>query len=186
MGAFEMCMSPKLSIGMIGFYLLLAGPMSQADSETARASGPYGFGSVPDAREIAAIDIAIGPDGSGLPPGQGTVSEGGDIYQAQCASCHGATGTEGPRARLVGGRLPVKTIGSYWPYATTLFDYIRRAMPIPMPGRLSDPQVYALTAWLLHQNQIIGADAVMNAETVPKVRMPNRDGFIDDPRPAMR
>jgi cytochrome c len=86
----------------------------------------------------------------------------------------------------VGGALPVKTIGSYWPHATTLFDFIGRAMPIPNPGALSDPEVYALTAWLLHQNQIIAADAVMNAETLPQVRMPNRDGFMGDPRPDVR
>lgn len=156
-------------------------------SSMAHSAGPYGFGSLPETEEIAVIDIAIGPDGSGLPPGQGTVSEGGDIYQVQCASCHGATGTEGPRAQLVGGKLPtLKTIGSYWPYATTVFDYIRRAMPIPTPGGLSDSAVYALTAWLLNQNQIIDADAVMNAATLPRVRMPNRDGFIDDPRPQLQ
>ena len=82
--------------------------------------------------------------------------------------------------------MPVKTIGSYWPYATTLFDYIRRAMPIPNPGAPTDPEVYALTAWLSHRNKIIAADAVMNAETLPQVRMPNRNGFIDDPRPDVR
>ena len=168
-------MSLKLSLGVIGFYLLLIEPV--------HAYGPYGFGSTPEAHEIVAIDIAVGPDGSGLPPGQGTVPEGEKIYQAQCASCHGATGVEGPRARLVGGELPVQTIGSYWPYATTVFDYIRRAMPIPLPGRLSDTEVYALTAWLLYKNQIIDANAVMNAETLPEVRMPNRHGFINDPRP---
>jgi len=86
----------------------------------------------------------------------------------------------------VGGDLPVKTIGSYWPHATTLFDYIRRAMPIPNPGALSDSEVYALTAWLLHQNQSIATDAVMNEETLPQVQMPNRDGFIGDPRPDVR
>jgi mono/diheme cytochrome c family protein len=148
--------------------------------------GPFGFGSVPSPEEIRAVDIAVGPDGAGLPSGQGTVAAGEAVYQAKCARCHGPTGTEGPSPRLVGGTLPVRTIGSYWPYATTIFDYVRRAMPIPNPGSLTDREVYALTAWLLHRNGIIGADAVMNAETLPRVRMPNRDGFIPDPRPDVR
>ncbi len=182
-----MSMSPKKSqVRLIGFCVLLTGLLSASASVVASQAGSYGFGSVPDAKEIAAVDIAVGPDGENLPTGKGTVPEGAALYKAQCASCHGATGTEGPRDRLVGGQLPVKTIGSYWPYATTLFDFIRRAMPLPKPGALSNSEVYALTAWLLHQNQIIEEDAVMSAETLPKVLMPNREGFVNDPRTATR
>jgi mono/diheme cytochrome c family protein len=145
--------------------------------------GPYGFGRMPSEAEIKARDIAVGPDGAGLPAGRGTVSMGEQVYQAKCAACHGPTGTEGPMDKLVGGTLPVKTIGSFWPYATTVFDYIRRAQPFNQPGSLTDEEVYALTAWLLFRNQIIAADQVIDAETLPKVRMPNRDGFVPDPRP---
>jgi cytochrome c len=145
--------------------------------------GPFGFGRVPSAVEIQAKDIAIGPDGQGLPPGQGTVAAGEQVYAAKCVRCHGATGTEGPNDRLVGGTLPVKTIGSYWPYATTIFDYVRRAMPFDQPGLLTDEEVYAVTAWLLFQNQIIPADQVIDAATLPQIKMPNRDGFVPDPRP---
>jgi mono/diheme cytochrome c family protein len=145
--------------------------------------GPFGLGRVPSAAEIKARDIAVGPDGAGLPPGRGTVSSGEQVYQAKCVACHGPTGTEGPMDKLVGEKLPVKTIGSFWPYATTVFDYIRRAQPFNHPGSLTDNEVYALTAWLLFRNQIIAADQVIDAATLPNVRMPNRDGFVPDPRP---
>jgi mono/diheme cytochrome c family protein len=145
--------------------------------------GPFGFGRVPSETEIRARDIAVGPDGAGLPPGRGTVSMGEQVYQAKCVACHGPTGTEGPMDKLVGEKLPVKTIGSFWPYATTIFDYIRRAQPFNQPGSLTDDEVYALTAWLLFKNKIIVADQVIDAETLPKVQMPNRDGFVPDPRP---
>jgi S-disulfanyl-L-cysteine oxidoreductase SoxD len=136
-----------------------------------------------DAAEIKAGDIAAGPDGAGLPAGRGTVSMGEQVYQAKCMACHGPTGTEGPMDKLVGEKLPVKTIGSFWPYATTVFDYIRRAQPFNKPGSLTNEEVYALTAWLLFKNKTIAADQVIDAETLPKVRMPNRDGFVPDPRP---
>jgi S-disulfanyl-L-cysteine oxidoreductase SoxD len=145
--------------------------------------GPFGIGRVPSEAEIKARDIAVGPDGEGLPPGRGTVSVGEQVYQAKCMACHGPTGTEGPMDTLVGETLPVKTIGSFWPYATTVFDYIRRAQPFNQPGSLTDDEVYALTAWLLFRNQIITADQVIDAETLPHVRMPNRNGFVPDPRP---
>jgi len=147
--------------------------------------GPFGVGRVPSAAEINARDIAVGPDGEGLPPGQGTVSAGEQVYQAKCAACHGPTGTEGPMDKLVGEKLPVKTIGSFWPYATTVFDYIRRAQPFTQPGSLTDDEVYAVTAWLLFRNKIIPADQVIDAKTLPNVRMPNRDGFVPDPRPEL-
>jgi cytochrome c len=145
--------------------------------------GPFGFGSVPSADAIKARDIAVGPDGAGLPAGRGTVSMGEQVYQARCVACHGPTGTEGPMDKLVGEKLPVKTIGSFWPYATTVFDYIRRAQPFNQPGSLTDEEVYALTAWLLFRNQIIAADQVIDAATLPQVQMPNRHGFVPDPRP---
>ncbi|HXE95323.1 MAG TPA: cytochrome c [Dongiaceae bacterium] len=134
--------------------------------------------------EIAAWDITVPPDGSGLPPGGGTAAEGGAVYNAKCAGCHGVKGMEGPADRLVGGigtlasKKPVKTVGSYWPYAATLFDYIRRAMPYNAPRSLSNDEVYAVSAYLLFLNGIIGLEARMDAKTLPHVKMPNRNGFV--------
>ena len=133
--------------------------------------------------EITAWDINILPDGTGLPPGSGTPAEGARIYSAKCLACHGQEGKGGPSARLIGGE-PVKnmesekTIANFWPYATTLFDYIRRAMPWQKPRSLTNEEVYALTAYLLSLNKLISDTDTMNAQTLPKVRMPNRDGFI--------
>lgn len=155
----------------------------------------FGFGREATEVEIAAWDIDIMPDGTGLPPGSGTVAQGADVYAAQCAACHGPTGTEGPNDRLVGrepregfpfGQSPemrsMRTIGNYWPYATTLYDYIHRAMPQATPGTLTPDEVYSLVAFLLHKNEIIAEDAVMNAETLPQVVMPARDRFVVDNR----
>ena len=134
--------------------------------------------------EIAAWDISIPPDGSGLPPGGGTAAEGGAVYDAKCAACHGVKGIKGPADRLVGGidtlatKKPVKTVGSYWPYAATLFDYIRRAMPYNAPRSLSNDEVYGLSAYLLYLNGIIDPEQRMDAKTLPQVKMPNRDGFV--------
>jgi cytochrome c len=134
--------------------------------------------------EIAGWDISILPDGTGLPPGSGTPAQGSRIYAEKCAVCHGENGEGGQNAALVGG-LPLtngidtaKTVKNFWPYATTLFDFTRRAMPWPRPRTLTNDEVYALTAYILALNKIVGEDAVMNADTLPKVRMPNRDGFI--------
>ncbi len=149
----------------------------------------YGVGRPATVAEVHAWDIDITPSGAGLPPGRGTVIQGATVYAAKCASCHGSTGIEGPQNRLVGGHgslatdQPVKTIGSFWPYATTLYDYIRRAMPWNAPQSLTPDEVYAVVAWLLHQNGIVPTDAVMDAGTLPAVRMPNRHGFVADPRP---
>jgi len=158
----------------------------------AAADGPYGFGTTPSAAEIAAIDIDITPDGGGLPPGEGTHGQGAEVYAARCAACHGET-MEGVKemggAALIGGRgslaseAPKKTVESYWPFATTLFDYIRRAMPFDAPGSLSDDEVYALAAYILGEAGIVGKRAVLNAGSLPRIHMPNRDGFIPDPRP---
>jgi S-disulfanyl-L-cysteine oxidoreductase SoxD len=133
--------------------------------------------------DIAAWDIGIQPDGTGLPPGGGTPAQGAKIYAQKCAACHGENGKGGNNAALVGGEKianmdSTRTIANFWPYATTVFDYIRRAMPWPQPRSLSDNEVYALTAYILAENRIIGQSDSMNAETLPKVRMPNRDGFI--------
>jgi cytochrome c len=153
----------------------------------------FGIGRAATPAEIAAIDIDIRPDGTGLPPGRGTPAEGAALYAAQCAMCHGKTGREGPNDVLV-GRVPgddfpfsrdpkvPHTIGNYWPYATTVFDYIRRAMPPDKPGSLRNDEVYALTAHLLALNALIAADEVMDAATLPKVRMPARDRFVPDTR----
>lgn len=147
-------------------------------------SPPLGLGRTPTAQEIQAWDIAIGPDGKELPPGQGTAQQGAGVYLERCAACHGETGVEGPQDVLVGGQgslatdEPLRTIGSYWPYATTVYDYIFRSMPFYEPGSLSPDEVYALTAYLLHLNGIIDENVVINADTLPKVRMPNRTGFV--------
>lgn len=142
-----------------------------------------GLGVPVTAEQFAAWDIGIGPDGEGLPPGSGTPAEGAEVYATHCIACHGAEGAGQLNDRLVGGHgtltdaAPVRTIGSYWPYATTVFDYIRRAMPYTQPQSLTDDQVYALTAYLLQLNGVIGDEDEMNAETLPRVEMPNRDNF---------
>ena len=133
--------------------------------------------------EIAAWDISILPDGTGLPAGSGTPAEGARVYAAKCSSCHGPEAKGGANARLAGGE-PIKnmesekTIANFWPVATTLFDYIRRAMPWRQPRSLTNEEVYGLTAYILSLNKLIGENDTMNAQTLPKVRMPNRDGFI--------
>jgi cytochrome c len=147
----------------------------------------FGFGAAADSSKIIAWDVDARPDGVGLPPGRGTVQEGERVYQQHCAACHGPTGTEGRGGRLVGmepwGDFPAsRTVGNYWPYATTLYDYIVRAMPQAAPGSLSADQTYAVIAYLLHLNQIIPADAVMDATTLPAVKMPARDRFVPDDR----
>lgn len=152
-------------------------------------SQTYGLGRAAKADEIKAWDSAISPDGHELPAGSGSAIEGGKIYAAKCAGCHGKTGREGPNDVLVGGQgtlnteKPVKTVGSYWPYATTVWDYINRAMPFDKPGSMTAGEVYAVTAYVLSLNNIIREDEVMNAKTLPQVKMPNRNGFIGDPRP---
>jgi len=137
------------------------------------------------AEEIAVWDISIGPDGAGLPAGSGTPQQGEVVYVEKCLACHGEKGSGKPNDQLVGGlgtltgdQPAVKTVGSFWPYATTLFDYVRRAMPFNAPRSLSDDEVYAVCAYILQLNGIIGEGTVMNAQTLAKVQMPNRDGFV--------
>jgi len=156
---------------------------------TTAGAQTYGLGRPLTPEEIAKYDSLIPPSGAGLPPGSGTAEKGKAVYAAQCARCHGATGREGPEDVLVGGigslatASPLKTVGSYWPYATTLWDYLNRAMPFDRPGVLPPDDVYAVTAYVLHLNGIITATDIIDARTLPKIRMPNRDGFIKDDRP---
>lgn len=149
----------------------------------AQAESP-GLGRAVTAQDIASFDISIEPDGAGLPPGVATAAQGRTVYEAKCLGCHGENGAGKPNDRLVGGvgtltgsQTPVKTVGSYWPYATTVFDYVRRAMPFNSPKSLSDEEVYAVTAYLLHLNGIIGENEAIDAKSLPKVAMPNRNGF---------
>jgi cytochrome c len=151
----------------------------------AEQSGPD-LGHVISPQEIAQMDISVFPDGEGLPEGNGTVEQGENIYQHKCISCHGLSGI-GTAAgdQLAGAQMgltseyPEKTIGTYWPYATTIFDVVRRSMPMTAPGSLTDDEVYALTAYLLYLNNIISKDEEINASTLAKVKMPNVDGFIN-------
>jgi len=149
-----------------------------------RALAGPGLGEPAERAEIARWDISIPPSGEGLPKGGGTARQGAAVYQAKCQSCHGEKGVGELADRLAGGRgtlatgAPVRTVGSYWPYATTLFDYVRRAMPLMNPLSLTDDEVYAVSAYILYLNGIIGEDVAMNAQTLPKVSMPNREGFI--------
>jgi mono/diheme cytochrome c family protein len=178
-----MSMHKSSSVASLVF-LLIAAPCLAA-------SGPN-LGQLATPDQIAPWDISIPPDGSGLPPASGTVRQGELIYNSQCASCHGLKGVGNPQeppspvsaTPLAGGQgtllgeHPLQTVGSYWPYATTLFDYIRRAMPWGAPKSLADEEVYSLTAYILRLNGIISEADVINPQTLPKVQMPNRDNFI--------
>lgn len=156
------------------------------------AAERFDFGLTPSKDEIATIDIDIMPDGRALPRGSGNAVLGRTLYDAKCAACHGAELegiSEAGASALIGGRGSIgtpqtkKTVESFWPYATTLFDYVRRAMPFNEPGSLEDAEVYALTAYILYRGNIIGEKVEMNAGSLAKVQMPNRDGFIPDARP---
>ena len=160
---------------------------ASAESEAAApkpvAEGPN-LGVAVSHEDIAAWDIAIGPDGTNLPPGGASAAEAKDLYIEQCASCHGMDGEGGVADKLVGGigslasDMPVKTVGSYWPYATTLFDFIRRAMPLNAPQSLTDDQVYGLSAYILFMNGLVAEDQRMDAESLPAVEMPNQAAFF--------
>jgi cytochrome c len=160
--------------------------------------GTFDFGATATQQEIAAVAIAVAPDGKGLPAGKGGYAAGKTVYEQACAACHGAdlkgvagipNMPTGPALRLSGGRgtlntpNPVMTVESYWPHATTLFDYVRRAMPFQAPGSLTADEVYAVVAYILGEGNVIDRSIVLDAQTLPQVRMPNRDGFIPDPRP---
>jgi S-disulfanyl-L-cysteine oxidoreductase SoxD len=145
------------------------------------------FGRPAQPDEIKLWDIDVRPDGNGLPAGSGSVEHGKSVFAENCAACHGESGQGGIKDRLVGGQgtlatdMPIKTVGSFWPYATTLFDYIHRAMPYQEPGSLSVDDTYAVSAYILSLNGILAEDGKLDRESLPKVRMPNRDGFIPDP-----
>ena len=164
--------------------MLIVGVVATAD-----AAGTYGLGRAPDAAHLARLDIAVGPRGDELPKGAGTAAVGAPLYARHCAACHGANGLEGPDPILVGGlgsltsESPLLTIGSYWPWATTVFDYVRRAMPFHAPGSLSNDELYALTAHLLHLNGIVERDTIVDRRSLPRIEMPNHAGFVADPRP---
>jgi len=147
----------------------------------------YDFGRPAAPEEIKLWDIDVHPDGKGLPPGSGSAVSGKTVFEENCAACHGPGGQNGIKDRLAGGQRtlasdhPIKTVGSYWPYATTLFDYIHRAMPYQAPGSLSDDDTYSVVAYILSLNGILPTDAKLDKETLPKVKMPNRDGLIPEP-----
>jgi len=143
------------------------------------------LGKVASPEEIASWYVSIGQDGANLPPGSGTPQQGEQIYLAKCLACHGERGSGKPNDQLAGGQgslepghAPVKTVGSFWPYATTLFDYVRRAMPLNEPKSLRDEEVYAVVAYILRLNGVIGENDTIDAQTLPAIRMPNRDGFV--------
>jgi mono/diheme cytochrome c family protein len=162
--------------------------------------GKFSFGETAADQDIAQLAIAIPADGKGLPPGKGDYAKGKQVFESACAACHGADlkgvaglpdMPSGAALRLVGGRgtltsqKPIVTVESYWPYATTLFDYIRRAMPYVAPGSLTADEVYAVSAYILAEGKIIEKSDVLDAQSLPKIMMPNRDGFIPDPRPEL-
>ena len=164
--------------------VLIAAGINSSIADETTAAGP-GLGHPVSTEEIAEWNISVFPDGEGLPEGEGSVVQGEKIYQQKCLACHGENGLGATADQLADAQMsltseyPEKTIGSYWPYATTLFDVVRRAMPMTAPGSLTDNETYAVTAYLLYLNNIIGKDDVMNGSTLPKVKMPNVDGFIN-------
>lgn len=179
----------KNAAGLASLGVLLAACASAAgsgrESVEPAAVGP-GLGAAVSESQILALDISIGPDGAGLPPGRGSVDQGAAVYDLQCASCHGPGGANGQPGvpRLTGGigslasETPIKTVNSYWPYATGVFDYVRRSMPPTNPRSMSAEDLYAVTAYILSVDGVVPPDAVLDAEALPQVVMPNREGFI--------
>jgi cytochrome c len=158
----------------------------------AETPGHYGIGRTATDAEIAGWNIDIGRDGANLPPGSGTVEHGREVFAQQCGACHGEKGEGGIGDRLVGGEgtlasaKPIKTVGSYWPYAPTLFDYIRRAMPQNAPQSLSNEDVYAVSAYILNMNGLLPENAILDAKSLSAIKMPNRKMFVGDPRPDVK
>jgi mono/diheme cytochrome c family protein len=163
--------------------------LALAGATRAQTPGAYGIGRTATPAEIAGWNIDVDRDGNNLPPGSGSVSHGHEVFDQQCAACHGAKGEGGLGDRLVGGQgtiatpKPVRTVGSFWPYAPTLFDYIRRAMPQNAPQSLDANDVYAVSAYILNLNGLLPADATLDARTLSAIKMPNRGMFVGDPRP---
>jgi len=174
------------------FTLTVLAMMALGSATYAHAQSPYGIGRTATAAEIAGWNIDIGRNGENLPPGSGSVNHGREVFDQQCAACHGAKGEGGVGDRLVGGQgtiataKPIKTVGSYWPYAPTLFDYIRRAMPQNAPQSLDNDDVYAVSAYILSLNGLLAADATLDARTLSAIKMPNRGMFVGDPRPDVK
>ena len=163
-----------------------------ACATSAQAQVPYGIGRAATPAEIAGWNIDIDRYGNNLPPGSGSVSRGRDVFDQQCAACHGAKAEGGVGDRLVGGQGtlatpdPLKTVGSYWPYAPILFDYIRRAMPQNAPQSLGNDDVYAVSAYILNLNGLLPAEATLDARTLSAIKMPNRNMFVGDSRPDVK
>lgn len=163
------------ALGLLPFLALASAALAQSPN----------LGTPITPEDLAPWDISIGPDGAGLPAGSGTVKQGEAVFMAKCQACHNEKGAGQPNDRLVGGqgtlagdKPAIKTVGSYWPYATTLFDYIRRAMPLNQSKSLSNDEVYGVVAYLLNLNGVIPESETIDAQSLPKVMMPNRDGFI--------
>jgi S-disulfanyl-L-cysteine oxidoreductase SoxD len=175
----------KIAAGLFAVSLMAACATAPDGGTVVTPTRGPNLGATPSAAMLAAMDISIPPSGAGLPAGGGNAAQGQKVYDAKCQACHGPKGVGKPADALVGGKgslasgKPMRTVGSYWPYATTLFDYTRRAMPTTAPMSLSNEEVYAVTAYVLFLNGIISETAEMNAQTLPQVKMPNRDGFID-------
>jgi cytochrome c len=171
------------------FCIAVLAVLELASVARAQAQSHYGIGRTATPPEIAGWNIDIGRDGRNLPPGSGSAGRGRMVFDQQCAACHGAKGEGGVGDKLVGGQgtlattNPVRTVGSYWPYAPTLFDYIRRAMPQNAPQSLSNEDVYAVSAYILNLNGLLPADAKLDARTLSTIKMPNRSMFVGDPRP---
>ncbi|MBT8092634.1 MAG: cytochrome c, partial [Gammaproteobacteria bacterium] len=205
-------LNPAATLGLLWLVFVLAVPHSDAQETSAdgvaaaqetspafrRAPDPahagfYGFGETATKEMIAGWDIDVRPDGRGLPPGSGSVADGEVLYDAQCAACHGTFGEGAGRWPVLAGGVgslsnarPEKTVGSFWPYASTLWDYVHRTMPYFEPQSLSDGDVYAIVAYVLYLNDLVADDFVLTRENLPEIEMPNRDGFSIDPRPDVR
>ncbi len=181
--------TPKALPALAALAVLAGGCAAVAPAHTGDAR--YGLGAPLDEITLAGWNIDVAPDGRGLPPGRGSVAQGLVVYESKCISCHGEKGVGGSANRLAGGSVKskpqVKTIGSFWPHATTIYDYVNRAMPWDRPQSLPPDDVYAVTAYLLFINGIVAENSTLDATSLPRVRMPNRDGFNPvDPRPDTR
>lgn len=158
----------------------------------AAQSPKYGVGRTPTGQDIRALGATVAPDGAGLPEGSGSAVDGRAVFMQRCAKCHGDKGAGDIGPPLVGGQgtlataKPLKTVGSFWSHSTSVWNYVNRAMPFNQPGLLTPPEVYAAVAYVLYLNGIVGEKDVLNAKTLPKIRMPNRDGFVPDPRPDIK
>ena len=156
-------------------------------------TGKYKLGTSATPQQVRAFGTSISPSGKGLPRGEGTAQTGRRLYQERCSACHGMKGEGGPGSPALAGGIgtlksaePIQTVGSFWPYSTTVYDYIDRAMPPQNPGSLTPNEVYSVTAYVLHLNGLVKENEVMNAQTLPKVLMPNRNGFVPDNRPDVK